>query len=155
MPDDAGLTDFKEGIEFLRKGQPARAAECFQHATEHKQQNPYYISFLGISMARSQGKWAAAVELCKTAVSLKRNDVQLYLNLAEAYVSAGRRDIAVQTLDTASRHCGPDKRIVRMRGRLGKRRAPVLTFLPRENFLNRGLGIVRHRLLLRLQTAAT
>lgn len=106
-------------------------------------------------MARSQGKWAAAVELCKTAVSLKRNDVQLYLNLAEAYVSAGRRDIAVQTLDTASRHCGPDKRIVRMRGRLGKRRAPVLAFLPRENFLNRGLGILRHRLLLRLQTAAT
>jgi predicted Zn-dependent protease len=155
MPDDAGLTDFKDGIEFLRKGQPTRAAECFRQATERKQQNPYYISFLGISMARSQGKWAAAVELCKTAVSLKRNDVQLYLNLAEAYVSAGRRDIAVQTLDTASRHCGPDKRIVRMRGRLGKRRAPVLAFLPRENFLNRGFGILRHRLLLRLQTAAT
>jgi Flp pilus assembly protein TadD len=154
MSDEAGLTDFKHGIEFLRKGQPDKAAECFRHATQHKQQNPYYISFLGVSMARSQGQWAAAVDLCKTAVNLKRNDAQLYLNLAEAYVSAGRRDIAVQTLDTASRQCGPDKRIVRMRGTLGKRRQPVLSFLPRDNFLNHGLGKLRHRLLLRLQPAA-
>jgi Flp pilus assembly protein TadD len=155
MSDDAGLTDFKDGIEFLRKGQPAKAAECFRHATERKQQNPYYISFLGLSLARAQGQWAAAVELCKTAINLKRNDAQLYLNLAEAYVSAGRRDIAVETLNTASRHCGPDKRIVRMRGRLGKRRPPILSFLPRDNFLNRGLGMLRHRLLLRVQPVAT
>jgi Flp pilus assembly protein TadD len=154
-PDDAGLTDFKHGIEFLRQGQPAKATECFRQAIERKQQNPYYISFLGVSMARSQGQWGAAVELCKTAVNLKRNDVQLYLNLAEAYVSAGRRDIAVQTLDTASRCCGADKRIARMRGKLGKRRPPVLSFLPRTSFLNRGLGILRHRLLLRVQPAVT
>ena len=105
-------------------------------------------------MARLQGQWAAAVELCKTAINLKRNDVQLYLNLAEAYMSAGRRDIAVQTLDTASRNCGADKRIARMRGKLGKRRPPVLSFLSRDNVLNRCLGMLRHRLLLRVQPAA-
>jgi len=154
MSDDAGLTDFKHGIEFLRQGQPAKAAECFRQATDHKQQNPYYISFLGVSMARLQGQWAAAVELCKTAINLKRNDVQLYLNLAEAYMSAGRRDIAVQTLDTASRNCGADKRIARMRGKLGKRRPPVLSFLSRDNILNRGLGMLRHRLMPRVQPAA-
>ena len=147
MADNAGLDEFKQGVELLRKNQPAKAAEFFRHAAGLKRQNPYYLSFLGVSMVRSQGHWGAAVELCKTAVNLKRDDAQLYLNLAEAYVSAGRRDIAIETLDTASRFCKTDRRIARMRGRLGKRRSPVLPFLDRGNFLNRGLGKLRHRVL--------
>jgi Flp pilus assembly protein TadD len=152
MSDNAGLAEFKQGIDLLRKGHAARAVECFRHAAEMKQQNPFYISFLGVSMARAQGKWAAAVELCKTAVSLKRNDAQLYLNLAEVYVSAGRRDHAVETLDAASRYCAVDDgRIARMRGSLGRRSSPVLPFLERANFLNRGLGRLRHRIIQRVR----
>jgi Tetratricopeptide repeat len=92
------------------------------------------------------------VELCRTALSLKRNDAQLYLNLAQVYVSAGRREDAVQTLDTAVSYCGTDTRIRRrrMRGKLGRRGSPVLPFFGRENFLNRSLGKLRHRVLIRL-----
>jgi Flp pilus assembly protein TadD len=151
MPDDAGLAEFKKGIELLRNGHPTKALEFFRCAAELKQQNPFYISFLGVCMARAQGQWASAVELCKSAVSLKRNDVQLYLNLAEVYVSAGRRDNAIQTLDTAMRYCEADKRITRMRGRLGRRSSPVLPFLERGNFLNRNLGKLRHRMLERVR----
>lgn len=151
MGDNAGLAEFKQGIELLRKGQPAEALEYLQQAAQLKQQNPYYLSFLGVSMARAERKWAPAVELCKTAVSLKRNDAQLHLNLAQVYVSAGRREDAVQTLDTAVTYCGTDARIRRMRGRLGRRGSPVLPFLERENFLNRGLGKLRHRVLVRLR----
>jgi len=150
MADNAGLAEFKQGIELLRKGQSAEALECLRHAAELKQQNPYYISFLGVSMARAERKWAPAVELCKTALSLKRNDAQLYLNLAQVYVSAGRREDAVQTLDNAVSYCGTDARIRRMRGRLGRRGSPILPFLERENFLNRSLGKLRHRVLVRL-----
>ena len=151
MPENEGLSEFKQGIEFLRKGHSAKAIECFRRASELKQQNPIYLSFLGVATARAQGKWAAAVDLCKTAVSLKRNEAQLYLNLAEVYVSAGRRDIAVETLDAASRYCAPDRRVDRMRGNLGRRSAPVLPFLERNNFLNRGLGRFRHRLRQRVR----
>jgi Flp pilus assembly protein TadD len=151
MPDNAGLAEFKQGIELLRKGHSARALECFRHASELKQHNPFYLSFLGVAMARAQGKWAIAVELCKAAVSLKRDDTQLYLNLAEVYVSAGRRDHAVETLDAALRYCRADTRIERMRGRLGRRCSPVLPFLERDNFLNRSLGKLRHRVRQRVR----
>jgi Flp pilus assembly protein TadD len=150
MPDNAGLAEFKQGIDLLRKGHPAKAIEYLRHATELKQQNPYYLSFLGVSMARARQQWGTAAELCKTAVSLKRNEAQLYLNLAEVYVSAGRRDNAVETLDAASRYCGPDARVKRMRGKLGRRSAPVLPFLDRDNLLNRSLGKLRHRVMQRL-----
>jgi Flp pilus assembly protein TadD len=151
MGDNAGLTEFKQGIELLRNGYSAKALEYFRHAAELKQQNPYYLSFLGVSMARAQGEWTAAVELCKTALSLRRNEAQLYLNLAEVYVSAGQRDDAVETLDTGLRYCGADARIGRMRGRLGRRCSPVLPFLGRGNFLNRSLGKLRHRTLARVR----
>ena len=153
MPENAGVADFKQGIELLRKGQPAKALECFRRAVDLQQHNPFYISFLGVSTARSQGKWAASVDLCKTAVSLKRNEVQLYLNLAEVYMAAGRRDHAVETLDAASRYCAADRRVDRMRGNLGRRSAPVLPFLDRNNFLNRRLGRLRHRLRERVRKA--
>jgi Flp pilus assembly protein TadD len=151
MADNAGLAEFKQGIELLRKGHSAEALEYLQQAARLKQQNPYYLSFLGVSMARAERKWAPAVELCKTALSLKRNDAQLHLNLAQVYVSAGRREDAVQALDTAVSYCGTDARIRRMRGRLGRRGSPVLPFLERDNFLNRGLGKLRHRVLIRLR----
>jgi Flp pilus assembly protein TadD len=153
MADNVALTEFKQGIEHLRKGYSAKALDCFQRACDLKQQNPFYLSFLGVATARAHGKWAAAVELCKTAVTLKRNEAQLYLNLAEVYMSAGRRDIAIETLDAASRYCAADARVDRMRGRLGRRSGPVLPFLERSNFVNRGLGRLRHRALQRVRKA--
>jgi Flp pilus assembly protein TadD len=150
MADNAGLAEFKQGIELLRNGYPAEALEYLRHAAELKQQNPYYLSFLGVSMARAQRKWAPAVELCKTALSLRRNEVQLYLNLAEVYTSAGRREDAVVTLDNALKYCGAHARIGRARGKLGRRCSPVLPFLERGSFLNRNLGRLRHRVLERL-----
>jgi len=151
MPDDAGLAEFKQGIELLQNGYSTKALECFRNAAELKRQNPYYLSFLGVSMARAQRKWAAAVELCKTALNMRRNEAQLYLNLAEVYVSAGRRDYAIETLDAGLTYCRADKRIGKMRGSLGRRCSPFLPFLGRSNLLNRSLGKLRHRVLQRVR----
>jgi Flp pilus assembly protein TadD len=151
MPDDSGLADFKQGIALLRKGRSSEALEHLRRAFELEQHNPYYLSFMGVSLARAQGKWTAAVELCKTAINLKRKDAQLYMNLADVYVSAGRRDRAIETLDTALIYCKADGRIIRARGRLQKRRPPVLPFLKRGSILNRSLGQLRHRMLRRLE----
>lgn len=147
MGDISAFTEFKQGLKFLRDGNSAEAFEHLRHAAELKQQNPLYLSFLGVSVARAQQKWDAAVTLCEKALSLKRNESQLYLNLAEVYVSAGRRDEAIEILDMASIYCRADVRIGRVRGRLGRRCSPVLPFLERGHFLNRSLGKLRHRVL--------
>ena len=155
MADHPALAEFKQGIKLLQNGQSAEALEYLRHAAEMKQQNPYYLSFLGVSVARAQRKWAAAVKLCETAVSLRRTDAQLYLNLAEVYVSAGRRDDAVAVLESGLVYIRADARISRARADLGKRCSPVLPFLERGNFLNRSLGKLRHRVLGRLGKSET
>lgn len=150
MPDDSGLADFRQGVSLLRKGRSSEALEYLRRAAGLAEQNAYYLSFLGVCLARAQSKWTAAVELCKTAINMKRKEAQLYMNLADVYVSAGRRDLAIEALDTALIYCKADVRVIRARGRLQKRRPSVLPFLERGNVLNRSLGRLRHRVLKRL-----
>jgi Flp pilus assembly protein TadD len=150
MAEDSALSEFKRGINLLRNGQSAEALEYLRHAAELEQQNPYYLSFLGVSVARAERKWAAAVILCEAALSLRRSEAQLYLNLAEVYLSAGQRDDAVAVLDRALIYFKADVRIRRARANLGRRCSPILPFLERGHFLNRSLGKLRHHLLRRL-----
>ena len=146
MADRVALTEFKQGVQMLRDDQPNEALVRFRTAADLEKQNPYYISFVGVSLARAERKWTPALKLCQMALSLKRNEAQLYLNLAEVYMSAGRREEALMTLDRAQASLGRNPRIEQERMKLGSRRPPALPFLSRENVLNRYLGILRHRI---------
>lgn len=147
MTENTALSEFKLGVQMLRDSHPSVAIEHFRHATELEKRNPYYISFLGVSMARAERNWIPALKLCEMALGMKRNDAQLFLNLAEVYTSAGRREEALFTLDRALASLGPLARIQQARLKLGRRRPPALPFLDRQNILNRQLGILRQRIL--------
>ena len=144
MQEDSALAEFKQGMQLLRDGSAAEACQHFHRAVELEKQNPYYLSFLGVSLVRGHRNLAAAVALCEAALKLKRNEAQLYLNLAEAYVSAEKREDAVEVLDRGLIYFIDDPRIRRARADLGKRRASELPFLERGQFLNRSLGKIRH-----------
>ncbi len=128
----------------MRNGYPDDALEFFRYAVEQGKSNPYYLSFLGVCIARAQEKWDEALELCEAALRMKRTEPQLYLNLAEVYASAGRRGEAIDVLDGGVTYCGPDARIRRARSRFGMRGSAILPFLDRHHFLNRNLGRLRH-----------
>ncbi len=144
MADSVALTEFKQGVRMLRDRHPDNALVHFRKAADLEKNNPYYMSFVGVSLARAERKWTPALKLCEMALGMKRNDAQLYLNLAEVYMSAGRREESLMTLDRAMASVGRDPRIQRARRKLGSRRAPVLPFLDRQSILNRQLGILRH-----------
>ncbi|MFY9528151.1 MAG: tetratricopeptide repeat protein [Candidatus Acidiferrales bacterium] len=150
MVDIDALTEFKHGVALLNNGYPQLALVRLRRAFECERQNPFYLSFLGLSIARAEGNWDQASELCEIAVQLNREEAQFYLNLAEVYVSAGRRAKAVETLDAALELFGEDTRLKRARRRAERRRSLVLPFLRREHTLNRELGKLRHRILQRL-----
>jgi Flp pilus assembly protein TadD len=151
MAASTALSEFKEGIGFLKNGYANSALPHLRRAVESERHNPYYLSFLGLSIARAERKWDEAVKLCETALSLKRNEIQLYLNLAEVYVACGRRVSAVDTLDRALESFGSEPRLIKARNRVEIRRSPIVPFLRRQHFLNRGLGKLRHRALVMFQ----
>jgi tetratricopeptide (TPR) repeat protein len=139
--------EFREGVELLKNEYPQKALVRLQRAFECDKHNAYYISFLGLSIARAQRKWDQASELCEMAVQLKPKEIQFHLNLGEVYASAGQREKALDKLDYALGLFGDDARLKQARRKVEKRRAPLLPFFGRQHFLNRELGKLRHRIL--------
>lgn len=141
------MVEFREGIKLLKNEYPQKALVRFKRAFESDKHNAYYISFLGLAIARAQRKWDEASNLCEIAVQLKPTEIQFHLNLGEVYALAGRRETALHKLEYALRLFGDDARLVQAHSKVVKRRAPVLPFFGRGHFLNRELGKLRHRIL--------
>jgi len=147
MVDTQAFELFKEGLTLLRNSYPQQALKYMQRAVDLEKTNPYYMSYLGVVLARSERRWAEAEQLCDTAVRMKRNQAQLYLNLAEVYMAADRKEDAMEVLRSGLRYARRDVRLNIAMNRLTERRRPVLPFLGRKHPLNRQLGILRHRTL--------
>ncbi len=147
MMDTEAFREFKTGLTFLRDNYAQKALPHMRRAVELDKNNPYYMSYLGVVLARSEQKWGEAERLCDSAVRMKRNQAQLYLNLAEVYATAGRRDEAVEALQSGLKFARRDVRLTIAMNKLTRRRSPVLNFLGRKHPLNRQLGILRHRTL--------
>jgi tetratricopeptide (TPR) repeat protein len=144
------MVEFREAVELLKNEYPEKALAKLRRALEGDKHNPYYISFLGLTLARAEHKWEEALELCETAVQLKRKEIKFHMNLVDVYALAGRREKALDKLDDALKLFGDDARLTRARAKLVKRRAPVLPFFGRSHFVNRELGKLRHGILKRL-----
>jgi Flp pilus assembly protein TadD len=147
MMDTEAFQEFKTGLTLLRDNYAQKALPHMRRAVELEKNNPYYMSYLGVVLARSEQKWGEAENLCDSAVRMKRNQAQLYLNLAEVYAAAGRREDAVEALECGLKFARRDVRLTIAMNRLAERRPPVLSFLKRKHPLNRQLGILRHRAL--------
>jgi len=143
------MVEFREGVELLKNEYPEKALVKLRRAFESDKRNPYYISFLGLSIARAEQNWSQALELCETAVQINRKEIQFHMNLVEVYALAGWREKALHKLDGALKLFGNDTRLKRARAKVVERRVPVLPCLERGHFLNRKLGKLRHRMLKR------
>ena len=139
--------EFRAGLAYLRGGDANRALPHLQCALEEEPANPFYISYMGVAIAATEQKWAEAEELCRSAIRMSRRQAQLYMNLAEVYVAADRKEDAADTLVRGLRYAPHDQRLKIALDRLAIRRPPVLGFLPRAHSVNRGLGKLRHRAL--------
>ena len=136
--------EFRAGLTFLRGGDALKALPHLKSALEEEPANPFYISYVGVALAATEQKWAEAEELCRSAIRMSRRQAQLYLNLAEVYVGADRKQDAADTLLRGLRYSPHDQRLKIGLDCLAIRRPPVLRFLPRTHTVNRNLGKLRH-----------
>jgi Flp pilus assembly protein TadD len=154
MMDTEAFREFKQGLAFLRDDYFEKALPHMKKAVELDKGNPYYMSYLGVVLARAEQKWGEAERLCDSAVRMKRNQAQLYLNLAEVFTTAGRREDAMDALEAGMKFARRDVRLNLAMNRLMERRRPVLGFLRRRHPLNRQLGILRHKAMQIFSTAS-
>ena len=147
MAETDAVQEFKEGLTHLRNNYAKKASENFNHALELDPKNPFYLSYLGVALAAGDQKWEEAEDLCYSAVKMKRMQPELYVNLAEVYRLAGKKQDAIDTLMTGLPMTRNDERLIKMLRKLGVRRPPVLSFLERDHVLNKKLGKLRAKIL--------
>ncbi len=147
MDHRVARSEFKRGLTLLRERRPEIALPHMRRAVALRENDPYYLSYFGVAIALAKKKWATAELYCQTALLMKRDQARLHLNLAEVYLSAGRRHDAVETLKRGLRCVRRPWLLIRALSRVVVRRPPLLPFLDRRHFLNYYVGMVRHRIL--------
>ncbi len=129
---------WKVGLEIL-----GRIAELDRQGTELP---GVFYSYLGYGIARFEGKGREGLALCRHAIKVQFYEPENYLNLARIYLLRNRRYRAVQALQRALKLNPRHGAAVQLAREIGLRRRPLIPFLPRGNFLNRYLGMLRHSL---------
>lgn len=105
-----------------------------------------FFAFLGYGLAKIQGQVSEGVRLCRRAVDLDIYQPESYLYLASTLLLAGDRRSAIDAVEQGLQIDATHEGLRLLKIQLGRRRQPVLPFLDRQNFVNRSLGLLRHRL---------
>lgn len=147
MSSVQAMKEFKDGLDELRNNFPRQALVHLKSAVDIDKTNPFFLSYLGLAIAMVDGNFIEAEDLCDDAVRKQRTQPELYLNLAEVYRLAGKKEDAIDTLNKGLRNTKRDARVATALRKMGMRRPPVLTFLDRDNFLNVQLGKLRYKVL--------
>lgn len=102
-----------------------------------------FYSYLGVAIARCEGRKRDGLELCRYAVRRQPKEPENHLNLAMAYLMVGRRAAAVRAMEKGLRLRPRHRRLLELQLFLGRRRSPILPFLGRSHFLNVLIGRAR------------
>jgi len=139
--------DFTQGIKFLKSHSLPQALINFRLAYDAVAYNNIYhnkyASYCGLARVLNGDK--TGVELCRDAARQEMKDGDVYLNLAYAewFMDSRKRSIGVleKGLTIDSQHKG----LRQLQINLGKRSTPVLSFITRDNLLNKTLGKLVHK----------
>jgi tetratricopeptide (TPR) repeat protein len=104
------------------------------------------ISYYGLCIAYAQNRIEEGVRLCQSAVKQEVLRPDFYLNLGKVYLKADQKNKAIDTFRKGLEIVDDKRSLIQELRRLGLRKKPILNFLPRNNFLNRYLGLLVHRL---------
>ena len=140
----------ERGLECCRKGDWKTG---FEHLSVLAQQDhktgslpSRFYSYLGYGMALHEGRISQGIKLCRYAVKLEFFQPENYVNLAQVYLLANRRDKASKAVLKGLEVDPEHPALVALHKTLGERKPPALPFLSRSNILNQVLGRLRHAL---------
>lgn len=105
-----------------------------------------YYSYLGVAMARCEGRKDEGLELCRYAIKLEPAEPENRLNLARLYLIQRNRRQAVKQLYVGLRLDPSDRRLRALQRRIGVRRTVPIRWLSRDHFLNVWIGWLTYQM---------
>lgn len=143
MEEDFGSLITK-GEKALAKGETLVALMHFEQA-DRLRPSPAVQSALAYCLARERQQFQKAIALCRQALEAEPAQVRHYYHLGRVYLVAGQKPLAITAFRRGLKLQRYQPIIDEMR-RLGVRKPPIFTSLPRDHVLNRSFGKLLTRL---------
>lgn len=102
------------------------------------------FSYYGLCIAALRKQYSDGIKYCQLSLKVQRSNPEHYENQARIHLLARNRSRAVDSLFDGLSHDPKNKPINDILDEMGRRREPVISFLPRDNALNIYLGKRRH-----------
>lgn len=134
----------EKGIALSKEGRYTEALKIFDQDlcfTQH----PAAMSYYAISLANVEGNYDKAISLCLMAAEKEFYNPDIYFNLGRIFLLNGQKSVAVRAFKKGLKFDSSHSAILSELKSLGLRRKPVCSFLPRQNFVNKYLGILVER----------
>jgi hypothetical protein len=106
---------------------------------------PRYRSYYGLCLAMVFGQISRGERLCREALETVGFHPDYAHNLGMVYLRCRRRDLAFQAFHEVIRAQPGHRATASALRRLGRRRLPLFSFLPRSHPLNKYTGMVLYR----------
>lgn len=146
--------EYLQGRRYASLGDWDAALYCFKSATQAAPAGDahanLYLSFLGL--AEIQLNDLSGLNLCRRAAAAEQAHGAVFENLARAELRLGHRKQACAAIGRGLRVDDQHTGLRTLRLHMGVRRPPLLSFLPRDNPLNRILGKLTYRKTRRRQS---
>ncbi|MBI3398134.1 MAG: hypothetical protein HY026_02730 [Deltaproteobacteria bacterium] len=109
-------------------------------------QHPVAMSFYALCIAEVEWNYDKAVSLCLMAAQRESYSPEIYLNFGKILLLNGQKTVAVKSFKKGLKFDKMHQGLLHAIKKLGLRRKPIISFLPRHNFINKFLGKLTHRL---------
>ncbi len=136
---------FDLATEKMRRNHLDGALADLDRAIRLQPGKPLYVSQYGLCLAQ-RGDFDRALQLCEHAARAGARDPLVLVNLGRVYRAVGDSSAAHEVFIQAWRANRRNRAVAAELARMGVRRPPVVRFLPRSHWCNRGLGRLRYSL---------
>lgn len=135
----------EKGVRLARDGRYSDALKVFDEDlcfTQH----PAAMSHYALCLAHVEGNFDKAISLCLMAAEKEFYNPEIYHNLGRIFLLNGQKAVAVRAFRKGLKFDNSNGALLEEMRRLGLRRRPVVSFLPRQSVLNKFLGKIIERL---------
>ncbi len=138
---------FNRALELVNRNRADQARKLLEMALEICPRHPTYLSLFGLCLAIESEDYDSALRICESAVKMNPKDPLSRVNLGRVHRLEGNNAAAYVEFLSAwkldRKHPAPATELHRM----GIRRPPVFSFLPRKHWLNINAGRLRARVM--------
>lgn len=131
----------EKGISLAREGRYREALKVFDEDLCFTQ-NPVAMSFYAVALAHLEGNYDRAISLCLMAAEKEFYNPDIYHNLGRIFLLNGQKSVALKAFRKGLKFDNDHRGIIEEVRRMGIRRRPIVSFLPRQSSLNKFFGLL-------------